>query len=76
METVNYSIIVLTNTLATVLTLGLFHPWARIRAMKYKVEHLSFVPKGDIDSFVAAEQKQTSALGAEVSDIMDFDFGL
>jgi uncharacterized membrane protein YjgN (DUF898 family) len=76
MEIVKYSVIVLTNTLATVLTLGLFHPWARIRATKYKIEHLSFVPKGDVDNFVAAEQKQTSAYGAEASDFMDFDFGL
>jgi uncharacterized membrane protein YjgN (DUF898 family) len=32
--------------------------------------------KGDLDQFVAAELKETSALGDELSDFLDFDFGL
>ena len=76
MDIKEYAFIIFTNTLGTVLTLGLFHPWAKVRALKYKVENLKFIPKGDPDEFVAAEQKQVSALGEEFSDFMDFDFGL
>ena len=76
MDIKEYAFIIFTNTLGTVLTLGLFHPWAKVRALKYKVENLKFIPKCDPDEFVAAEQKQVSALGEEFSDFMDFDFGL
>jgi len=76
MEVNGYAMVVLTNTVATALTLGLFHPWARVRAVRYRVEHLALKPKGDLDGFVAGEQKQVSALGDEMSDFLDFDFGL
>jgi uncharacterized membrane protein YjgN (DUF898 family) len=71
-----YALIVLTNTLATVVTLGLFHPFAQVRAYRYKINNLSMLAKGDLDQFVAAELKETSALGDELSDFLDFDFGL
>ncbi|NNF98335.1 MAG: DUF898 domain-containing protein [Desulfobacteraceae bacterium] len=76
MDVVQYAIIVVTNTLATALTLGIFHPWAVVRALRYKLAHLAFVPDGDIDHFINAEQQQTSAFGDEMSDFMDLDFGL
>lgn len=72
----DYTIIIVTNTLATVLTLGLFHPFATVRAYRYKISQLALAARGDLDQFVAAEQKQISALGDEVSDFMDFDLGL
>jgi len=72
----DYAIIIFTNTLATVFTLGLFYPFAQVRAMKYKIEKLSLLPSGDLDQFVATEKKETNALGEELSDFMDFDFGL
>jgi uncharacterized membrane protein YjgN (DUF898 family) len=72
----NYALIVLTNTLATVCTLGLVHPFAQVRAFRYKIQNLFLLPGGDLDQFVAAELKETSALGDEASDFLDFDFGL
>jgi uncharacterized membrane protein YjgN (DUF898 family) len=72
----DYALIVFTNSLATVLTLGLFHPFARVRAYRYKIQQLAFRPAGDLDRFVAAQQSQVSAFGDEMSDFMDFDFGL
>ncbi len=68
--------IVITNTIATVLTLGLFYPFAIVRAYRYRIEHLTMVSAGNLNQFVAAEQKQVSALGDEFSDFMDFDIGL
>lgn len=76
MKIKNYAVIVFTNTLATVLTLGIFHPFAQVRAYRYKIQQLALLPGGDLDQFVAAEQKQISAVGDEMSDFMDFDFGL
>ncbi len=71
-----YTVIVAINSVATALTLGLFHPWAKVRTLRYKLEHLTVVASGDLDSFIAKEQKQVSALGEEMSDFLDFDFGL
>ncbi len=76
MEIKDYAWIVLTNTLATVLTLGIFHPFAQVRAYRYKIKNLALLPAGDLNQFVAAEQKQVSAVGDEMSEFMDFDFGL
>ena len=50
-----YAGIVLVNSLATALTLGLYHPWAKVRIMRYKLEHLGLKPGGDLNAFVAAE---------------------
>jgi uncharacterized membrane protein YjgN (DUF898 family) len=71
-----YMVLVLTNSIAIALTLGLFHPWAKVRTLRYKLEHLTVVASGDLDSFIAKEQKEVSAVGEEMSDFLDFDFGL
>ncbi len=71
----DYALIVITNTLATVVTLGFFHPFAQVRAYRYKISQLALVPGGNLDQFVAAEQEQVSALGDEMSDFLDFDLG-
>ena len=71
-----YLLLVVTNSVATALTLGLFHPWAKVRTLRYKLEHLTMVVSGDLDSFIAEEQKHVSAVGEEMGDFLDFDFGL
>ncbi len=71
-----YLMIVGTNTLATIFTLGFFYPFALVRAYQYRIEHLVLASAGNLDHFVAAEQQQVSALGDEVSDFFDFDIGI
>ena len=76
LEVKDYLVLVLVNSLAVAITLGFFHPWAKVRIYKYKIEHLTLRPGGSLDDFVAAEQKQVSALGEEAGDFFDFDIGL
>ena len=76
MKIKEYLLLVVTNSVATALTLGLFHPWAKVRTLRYKFEHLTMVTSGDLDSLIAKEQKQASAVGEEMGDFLDFDFGL
>jgi len=76
LETKGYLILITGNTLASVITLGIFYPWAHIRAIRYKLDHLSLEAKGDLNSFIAQEQKQVSALGDEAGDFFDLDIGL
>ena len=71
-----YISLVVVNAIATALTLGLFYPWAKVRTLRYKLEHVTMVASGNLDSFIAKEQKQVSALGEEMSDFLDFDFGI
>jgi uncharacterized membrane protein YjgN (DUF898 family) len=68
--------ILVSNSIAIALTLGLFHPWAKVRTLRYKVDNLTLMASGDLDSFIAKEQKEVSALGEEMGDFLDFDFGL
>jgi uncharacterized membrane protein YjgN (DUF898 family) len=72
----DYLILVTTNSLATALTLYLFYPWAEIRTLRYKFSRISLIASGDIDIFMATEQKQVSSVGEEMSDFIDIDFGL
>lgn len=70
-----YAWVVLTNTIATALTLGFFHPWASVRAWRYRMAHLSLATPS-LEGFVAERQEQVEALGSEATDLLGFDFGL
>ena len=63
------------NSIVTVLTIGLMHPWAAVRMAKYQLDSLQVIPSGNIDHFVAAAQPPVSALGEAASDFFDFDLG-
>lgn len=68
--------IYVTNLVLIVLTLGLFYPWAKVRQMRYQLTNLSVVARGDLDQFSASAGEGTDAIGEEVGDFFDIDFGL
>ncbi|MCW8917348.1 MAG: YjgN family protein [Gammaproteobacteria bacterium] len=70
------AMIYLTNWLLLLLTLGLALPWAKVRLARYRAEHLVVLVDGSLDTFVAAEERQVSALGEEIGEAFDFDIGL
>lgn len=72
---VEYLILVATNTLGMVFTLGIFYPWAQVRMISYKLDHLELASSCDLNDFIAQEQKQVSAFGDEASDFFDLDIG-
>ena len=76
LQTMEYLVLVVTNSLGTAVTLGIFYPWAHIRALRYKLNHMALAASGDLNGFIAEEQKQVSAIGDEMSDFFDIDFGL
>ena len=59
------------NTLFIVLTLGLFTPWAKVRMARYRASCTDVLVNGDLDQFLAAEQRQQSALGMELGEAFD-----
>jgi uncharacterized membrane protein YjgN (DUF898 family) len=67
--------ILATNLLAMIVTLGLFYPWAKVRSMRYQFANTGVIASGDLNQFVAEANQGVSAIGEEVSDIFDIDFG-
>ncbi|MCW7752652.1 DUF898 family protein [Desulfobotulus sp. H1] len=70
-----YLRILFVNTLLTMLTLGFYHPWAKVRIVRYKAEKMAFISAGSLDVFVAGEENRVASLGEEAADFLDFDFG-
>ena len=68
--------IYITNVLAIIFTLGLFVPFAHVRWMKYRLESMTMVVDGNLDTFVAATQEQVSAAGEGMVDLLDFDLSM
>lgn len=68
--------IMLTNLLGVIFTLGLFIPFAHVRMMRYRLESTTLVVKGSMDGFVADTQKNITAAGEGMVDLMDFDMSM
>jgi uncharacterized membrane protein YjgN (DUF898 family) len=69
--------LLLTNALLIVMTLGLYSPWAKVRLMRYQLAHMQVIAMGDLADFTAAATVDDSkALGDEISDFFDVDFGI
>ena len=67
--------ITFSNFLLIIITLGLFKPFADIRAARYRVEHMAMLPAGNLEEFIASEQQQIGATGTETAEIFDVDIG-
>lgn len=65
-----------TNLVAIAASLGLLIPWATIRLQDYKLSKLRVAVQGDLGAIAAAEAEEVSALGDEIGDAFDYDFGL
>lgn len=71
-----YLWIVFTNLLGILFTLGLFTPFAIVRMMRYKLEHMGMVAQSDLTEFVAGQEQQSGAAGQEISEMFDIDISL
>jgi uncharacterized membrane protein YjgN (DUF898 family) len=56
------------------LTLGLFIPWAKVRAVQYKLSCITLF-SNDLGGFFSAEEEKAGVLGEEFSDFLDIDIG-
>jgi uncharacterized membrane protein YjgN (DUF898 family) len=65
--------VILVNTLATVVTLGLFKPFAQVRLAKYLVGELAIVVHGSLDEFAPGDRRNIAAVGEEAAEIFDID---
>lgn len=65
-----------TNLLGVIATLGLYLPFATIRMARYRVESMTLLAVGDLDTMIAEESEQVSATGEGVADLFDLDISL
>lgn len=65
----------MTNLLGMVFTLGLFYPWAAVRKMRYQLENTTLDTPGGLGEFEAAQGEAGEALGEELGEFFDVDFG-
>jgi uncharacterized membrane protein YjgN (DUF898 family) len=70
-----YYLIVLANWLLTLLTLGLYRPFAAVRVWRYRAEHFALLPAGDLDAFVGMQEDDVRVTGEEATDVLDVDLG-
>jgi uncharacterized membrane protein YjgN (DUF898 family) len=63
----------LSNAVAIALSLGLLIPWAQIRLARYRAENMTVHLADDWRDYVAAKDRQGSALGEEIGEAFDVD---
>jgi uncharacterized membrane protein YjgN (DUF898 family) len=66
----------ISNLFLTVITLGLFMPWAVVRLTRFQLQAVTLVPASNLQEFVAAEPDNISAVGEEAATAFDFDISL
>ncbi|GAA5525307.1 hypothetical protein Maes01_01873 [Microbulbifer aestuariivivens] len=69
----SYGLLMVTNFIFTLLTLGLFIPWAKVRLAQYAAQHTAMDVTGDLDQFATISQPDESAFGEEFGDVFDMD---
>lgn len=75
LRVLRYGWILLSNAFFILITLGLYTPWAKVRMMRYRVENLSIQAADDLNNFIDQRRDEMSALGEEMGDALDLEFG-
>ena len=65
--------IVLSNTVLTLISLGLLQPWGAVRRWRYETESLQLIPGGSLDEFIGKIQPAEGVIGSEYTDLQDID---
>lgn len=68
--------LVFSNLAMTVVTLGLFYPWAKVRVANYRAEHFAITGPAEMDSFMSELASGQGAIGEEIASFFDVDIGL
>ncbi|MEM9400355.1 MAG: DUF898 family protein [Verrucomicrobiota bacterium] len=68
--------IFISNLILTILTLGLFAPWAKVRLYRYRVQCMSVSGMESLENVVAQAADHDGAVGDSAHELLDFEFGL
>jgi uncharacterized membrane protein YjgN (DUF898 family) len=72
----SYGLLQLKNWVLTLITLGLYRPFAIISATKAKLQAISLSDSEFIDSVLSVASDSASAIGEEALDAFDLDFSI
>ncbi|MBK7771645.1 MAG: DUF898 domain-containing protein [bacterium] len=75
LETPRYAWILISNTLATLVSLGLLYPWSEIRRLRYLAAHTSVTGVETFDTVTGPRGAAGSAAGEEIADAFDIEVG-
>ncbi|MDR1162280.1 MAG: DUF898 family protein [Candidatus Accumulibacter sp.] len=64
------------NGFLTLLTLGLYWPWAKVNLAAYRARNTMLIAEGGLDNFVGRVSEEVRATGEEILDVFDFDIAL
>lgn len=64
------------NLLLVFLSMGLIIPWTKIRVARYRMQNVTLLVEGDLNTILASETEKVSAAGEEIGDYMDVDVGI
>jgi uncharacterized membrane protein YjgN (DUF898 family) len=64
------------NALAIVASVGLLTPWAVIRTLKYRADHMQVFLDGDLAVFHSVDSATVRAAGAELGEFFNVDLSL
>jgi uncharacterized membrane protein YjgN (DUF898 family) len=68
--------LVISNLALTLVTLGLFYPWAATRLARYRSEQTAVNGPNEMDGFVSEAALGQGAIGEEIASFFDVDIGL
>ena len=68
--------LIISNTFAILISAGLLIPWTHIRMARYRAASTHFIGSEDLAEFTRAEAEQQNAVGEELGEAMDLEFGI
>ena len=69
-------LLLFTNFLLLMFTLGLAYPWIKVRLARYFTENTKVTMSGDLSQYISEQREKQSALGEEMGDVFDVDMDL
>jgi uncharacterized membrane protein YjgN (DUF898 family) len=66
----------ISNALGIVVSLGLLTPWAVMRTVQYRIDHMRVMQDGELTAFQGSGAETVQAAGAEVGELFDVDLSL
>ena len=63
------------HTIYTMLTLGLYIPWAKVNIVRYRLDNLKVNVAGSLDEFIGRKVEDASATGEGLGDMFEVEVG-
>jgi uncharacterized membrane protein YjgN (DUF898 family) len=68
--------VVLNNLFFTLITLGLYYPWAKVLLAQYRLMHMKLIATTGLDEFTSEAIATQGAIGEEIAGFFDIGIGL